>query len=160
LAQGHNLEEFLIMREMLIVLAVAALVANSALAESYVFDREIITVTATATNADTAVVGTITGIRGAIEEIMIDLDTATTATVVVAVSPELSTMTGYNLYAGTDITSDIISRIRVDGNDSTGSALTSDDPWRPVVAGDTITVTVSDFDATNKVVNAVIKYRK
>jgi len=145
---------------MLIVLAVAALVASSAYAGSYEYDREIVTITATSTNAATAVVGTIDNIRGEIAEIQIDLATATTATVVIATSPELSTMTGETLYTGTAITSDATLRPAFDLTDGTGSALTSDTPVRKVMCGDSITVTVSDFDATNKVVKAIIKYKK
>ena len=148
------------MRNMLIVLAVVALAASSAVAGGSEYKREIVTVTATSTNAATAVVGTETDVRGEIAEIQIDLVTATTATVVVAVSPEISTMTGYTLYTGTGITSDVILRPGVDMTDATGGSLTNDPPVRPIVLGDSITVTCSDFDSTNKVVKAVIKYKK
>jgi hypothetical protein len=148
------------MRNMLISLAVVALAASSALAGSYEYDREMVTITATSTNAATAVVGTIDNIRGEIAEIQIDLATATTATVVVATSPELSTMTGETLYTGTAITADATLRPLFDGTDATGSALTNDDPVRTVMCGDSITITVSDFDAVSKVVKAIIKYKK
>jgi len=148
------------MRKMLIVLAVAAFVASSAFAGSYDFDREKVTVTATSTNAATAVVGTITKVRGEIREIYIDLATATTGTVVVAVVPEDATMTGYNLYAGTNITADVILRPGLDMTDGLGAALSSDPPVLPVLVGDSITVTVSNFDATNKTVKTTVKYKK
>ena len=148
------------MRKMLIVLAVVALAASSAFSAGTDYSREIVTITATSTNAATAVVGTETDVRGEIAEIMIDLVTATTATVVVAVSPELSTMTGYTLYTGTAITADVILRPGVDMTDGTGGALTNDPPVRPIVLGDSITVTCSDFDSANKVVKAVIKYKR
>jgi hypothetical protein len=145
---------------MLIGLAVVTLAVSSAFAGSYEYDREIVTITASATNAATAIVGTIDNIRGEIVEIQIDLVTATTATVVVAVSPELSTMTGETLYTGTGITADATLRPGVDMTDATGSALTSDPPVNKVVVGDSITITVSDFDAVDKVVKAIIKYKK
>ena len=98
--------------------------------------------------------------RGEIVEIQIDMVTATTATVVVATSSELSTMTGETLYTGTAITADAVLRPGVDMTDGTGGALTSDPPVNKVVVGDSITITVSDFDAVNKVVKAIIKYKK
>ena len=147
------------MRNMLIVLAVVAFIASSAYAGSYEYDREIVTVTATATNAATAVTETNTKVRGEIQEIFIDLATATTATVVIAVSPEVSTMTGYNLFSG-GVSADTRLRPRFDGTDAAGAALTSDDPWPAVIVGDTITVTASGFDSTNKVVKVIIKYKK
>jgi hypothetical protein len=148
------------MRKLLISLAVIVFAASSAFAGDNEYYREIVTVTATSTNAATAVVGTVDNIRGEIAEIQIDLATATTATVVVAVSPEVSTMTGETLYTGTGITSDVTLRPGVDLTDGSGSALTSDDPVRKVIIGDSITVTVSDFDAVSKVVKAIIKWKK
>ena len=149
------------MRKMLISLAVVALAASSAMAGSFEYDRtDIVTITATSTNAATAVVGTFSDLRGEIAEIQIDLATATTATVVIATSPEISTMTGETLYTGTAITADATLRPLFDGTDATGSALSSDNPVRKVMCGDSITITVSDFDAVSKVVKAIIKYKK
>jgi len=149
------------MQKMLIGLAVVALAASSAMAGSYEYDRtDIITITATSTNAATSVVGTFSDLRGEIAEIQIDLATATTATVVIATSPEISTMTGETLYTGTAITADATLRPLFDGTDATGGALSSDGPVRKVMCGDSITITVSDFDSTNKVVKAIIKYKK
>jgi len=148
------------MRKLLISLAVIAFAASSAFAGDNEYYRKIVTITATSTNAATAVVGTVDNIRGEIAEIQIDLATATTATVVVATSPEVSTMTGETLYTGTGITSDVTLRPAVDLTDGTGSALTGDDPVRKVIIGDSITVTVSDFDAVDKVVKAIIKWKK
>jgi hypothetical protein len=145
---------------MLISLAVFALAASSAFAGSYDFDREQVTVTATSTNAATAVTETISNVRGEVREIFIDLATATTATVTVAVSPEDATMTGYNIYTGALITADVILRPGFDMTDDAGAALTGDNPVFPVLCGDDITVTVSNFDATNKTVKATVKYRK
>jgi hypothetical protein len=147
------------MRKMLIGLAATALVASSAFAGgASVYDRTITTITATSTNAATAVVGTETGIRGAIEEIFIDLSTATTATVTIAVSPEDSTMTGYNLFSG-GVSSDTILRPRFDGTDADGVALSSE-VWLPILIGDSLVITCSGFDATNKVVKVTTKYSK
>jgi hypothetical protein len=69
-------------------------------------------------------------------------------------------MTGETLYTGTGITADATLRPGVDMTDATGSALTSDPPVNKVVVGDSITITVSDFDAVDKVVKAIIKYKK
>jgi hypothetical protein len=145
---------------MLISLAVVALAASSAVAGDNEYYRKIVTITATSTNAATAVVGTVDNIRGEIAEIQVDLATATTATVVIATSPEVSTMTGETLYTGTAITSDVTLRPAYDLTDATGGALTSDSPVRKVIIGDSITITVTDFDAVDKVVKAIIKWKK
>jgi len=144
-----------IMKRIIGILAVG-LLASAAFGGD--LQKQTRTVTATATNKATAVTASFSGIRGKILEIRVDLATATTGTVVVAVNPELSTMADITLYTGTAITSDVVNRTTfpVDQPDGTDRAA-----FVPFVSiGDEITATVSNFDATSKVVNVEIIYSK
>ena len=113
------------------------------------------------TSGASAVSVTNSSVRGWIEEISIDVVSATTTgDVTVAISPSLSTLTDENIYTADDIDTDTTFRPRLDGAGTDGAALTSDPPWRKVVVGEDIIVTLENVSATNEVFNIIIKYEK
>jgi len=121
--------------------------------------REILTVTS-GTNAATAVSDSVSTIRGKILEIYIDMATATTGTVTVAIDPELTTMADIVLLTKGTNTADVIARPRFDSTDTAGTALTDDPPNPFVCIGDVVKLTGSSFNSTGVVIKAVIKYEK
>ena len=113
------------------------------------------------TSGASAVNVTNSSVRGWIEEIQIDVVSATTTgDIDIAISPSLSTMTDDTIYSTNDIDGDVIFRPRLDGAGTDGAYLTSDPPWRKVVVGEDIIVTLENVSATNKVFNVIIKYEK
>lgn len=140
----------------------AAILAACAFAMAGMVDREILTVTATGTNAATTVTDTSTKVRGYIEQIdIVQVTAATTGTLAVAIVPELSSyMSDVTLVASTNANGDLTYRPRVDTTDTSGTALTSDPPTRYLLCGDSIKFTGSSFTTTNISFKAVIKWQK
>lgn len=121
-------------------------------------DRVKLSVTSSATDATAAVTNTSTKIRGRILEVMVDLGTATTGDVTVAVSPELSTMSNINLFDADDVVADTVKRPHFPVHNAAGSATNTVVPY--VCIGESVSLIVENFDTTSVVVNAVIKYEK
>jgi len=144
------------MKRILTILA-GLLLAYPLLGKDY--DREVLSVTS-GTNASAAVSASTANVRGVIEEIYIDLTTATTGTVSVVLDPELSTMANITLYSGSAITNDKVLKPTFVTHDSAGATNADWDRAPIVCVGDKITLTASAFNATNKNIKAVIKYSK
>lgn len=142
-----------------ILLALVLLLAVSVSASAGGFGREIITVTATATNAATLVSDGVS-INGEILQVWVDLTTATNVDVTVSIDPELVTMDDIVLYTDDDVDADQILLPRRDGTDAAGAALADDPPWPLASIGDSVKLTCENFDAVDKIVKAVIIYRK
>jgi len=112
----------------------------------------------TGTN-DTGTV-TLSGIRGYVEDVRFEIPAAsTTGTVTLAWQPELSGFAKETIATKTDMDADTTVRPRVDGTDTSGAALTSDPPWRYLIAGD-VTFTVASASATNKTWKCVLHTKK
>lgn len=119
----------------------------------------IIPVTSTSTNAAT-LVSSPRPFSGWIESIDFDVVTAsTTGTLRLVASPVIETMTNVTLAVATNCTTDRSFRLRVDGTDRNGTALSSDPPWRFFHTGN-LTFSVTNASATNITFNAVIRYEK
>lgn len=147
------------MRRFNIILLVLALAVFAVCAEPV--DRQVITATQ-GTNLTATIVATNSTIRGPIEEILIDVPSATGTTGVVSVvSREITT--GYILILATNAaaTGDLIFRPRVDATDNTGSALTGDPPSRYIIAGEDVIFTVKPIGTSSNVTwRAIVKYAK
>ena len=109
-----------------------------------------------ATGTNTTASATNKTISGYIDEIVLDAPSGVTSGVVsiVATQPMGNTVT----LATKTVTADTLIRLRVDGTENTGSALTSDPPGRYLCYGDSIVYTVSAADPTGLTWKAWIKY--
>ena len=138
------------MRKLLII-ACAGLMACACLAEP----RHVTFPLSTGTNT-TATLST-TAISGYIDEIISELPSGSSATGVVSVTATPLIGAAVTLSTNT-ITATKLVRLRVDGTDSTGSALTSDPPSRYMSAGDKITCTVGSASLTGLTWRVFIKF--
>lgn len=134
----------------LLVIACASLMACACLAEP---KAKTLTF---ATGTNTTATATETAIAGYIDEIVLEAPSGVTSGIVtvVATQPMGNTVT----LATNTATSDVLVRLRVDGTDNAGSALTSDPPGRYLSFGDSIAATVISADPTGLTWRVWIKY--
>ena len=99
---------------------------------------------------------TVTSVSGYIDEIVLEAPSGVTTGVVtvVATQPLGNTVT----LASKTVSTDTLVRLRVDGTDSAGTALTNDPPGRYLSYGDSIEVKVAAADPTGLVWRVWIKY--
>lgn len=137
------------MRNLCIILAVV-------LAAGVVNGRPQHVTMSAATGTNTTATATDSTLSGYIDEIFLEAPSGVTSGIVsvVATQPLGNTVT----LASKAVTADTLVRIRVDGTDTAGSALTSDPPGRYLTHGDTITLTVTAADPTGLTWRVWIKY--
>ena len=146
------------MRKAMYISALGLLMACAS-AEGGAMDVEYMSITSHSATSSIAMYVTNSNIRGWVEEIVIDVVSATTTgDLTVAVSPPLGT--DETIYDKDDLAADVTVRPRLDGNDAAGAALTNDPPWRKTVVGDDIILTLENVSATSTVFNVSIKYEK
>jgi len=146
------------MRKATILTTAAWLIACASLvAGEFSIDRKVYTLTSTTTNAATAVVVTDTGFRGWIEEIRVDMSTATSGTIAVAIDPYPATGTDIAVYTKA-LSADTVVRPMRQEVGNTGTGVGTYAPYCSV--GDTLKLTGSLFSATNKVIYVTVIYTK
>lgn len=139
------------MDRLLLILWLALTLARAAHAG---FKSELIEVSV---NANTYGSTTVSVPGGYVEEIMLTVPAASaTGTVAVLANRPLSGITAITL-ATNVVTAELVVRPAVDFTDATGGALASDPPRRPLLYGETITMTVTNASATNAIWRAYIK---
>ena len=109
-----------------------------------------------ATGTNTTASTTLTTLSGYVDEIVLEAPSGVTSGVVsvVATQPMGNTVT----LASKTVTADTLVRVRVDGTDTAGSALTSDPLARYLSIGDTITATVTAANPTGLTWRVWIKW--
>jgi len=133
---------------------IAAIIAAAALAAHAGFRYDVIEVSV---NANTYGSTTISTPYGYVEEVILTVPAASaTGTVAVIANRVLSGVSALNL-ATNVVTAQLIARPSVDFTDATGGAITADPPRRPLLYGETVTMTVTNSSATNLIWRAVIK---
>lgn len=139
------------MRKLLTIIGAVVLVAACACAEPR---HETISVSTTTNDNGTA---TATDIAGYIDEIVLETPIGSTSTGTVAVTATPPIGSAVTLASKT-ISATALVRLRVDGTDTAGSALTNDPPGRYLSYGDTITVAVTSAAPTGLTWRVWIKY--
>jgi len=130
---------------------VAAMVAGSvAAAPQYA-------IMSMATGTNVAATTSTTAISGYIDEIIMEIPAGTSVTGTVAVTATPLVGSAVTL-ASKEIGANQLVRIRVDGTDSAGSALTSDPPGRYLSVQDKLTFSVSGVNTTGLTWRVLVKY--
>jgi len=120
--------------------------------------RETITVNVGTNAADTAT-NVLSGITGDIDEILIDLISGPTGSVVIAVVPELTTLSARNVYTNTALTADAVLRPKVQGTD-VGGAVISGEYDKIRLYNEGLRVTWASDNSTGLVGKVIIKISK
>lgn len=95
--------------------------------------------------------------RGRVVEVLFDSPAAaTTGTVSVAATRNISTMAALTLASAT-VSNDLAVRPAFDMTDTAGTALTSDPPEHPLLYGESITFVVTNASATNLEWRCIVK---
>ena len=125
------------MRKAVMILAVG-LLACASLAGKFRETAEL------GTNGTAQSVDTVTGVKGWIEEIYIEVPGTTTGNVTITYQPVFSGMSAVTMYATNGLASDITVRPRVDITGTDGIAITGDEPTRFYLYGEAITITITN----------------